>query len=146
MTAPGETLPELLIEAVDAEKMKTMAVLLRDPNPIHWDADTVRALGMGDRPVNQGPNNMAYLVNMLAGFAGGFELVRGLRVRFLANVFAGDRLVAGGVVTAVRSEAGHRVVDCDVWLRRDGDPDDTVMAGSATVVAAPLPANGVQSP
>ena len=72
----GDPLPELVIDPVDPEKMKTMAALLRDPNPIHWDVDVVRQLGMGDRPVNQGPNNMAYLVNLLAAFAGGYERVR----------------------------------------------------------------------
>ena len=133
----GDPLPELVIDPVDPEKMKTMAALLRDPNPIHWDVDVVRQLGMGDRPVNQGPNNMAYLVNLLAAFAGGYERVRGLRVRFLGNVFAGDRLVAGGTITAIDEtpdRAGHRVAHCDVWLRRDGDPDDTVMTGTATVL------------
>ena len=133
----GDPLPELVIDPVDAEKMKTMAALLRDPNPIHWDVDVVRQLGMGERPVNQGPNNMAYLVNLLAAFAGGYERVRALRVRFLGNVFGGDRLVAGGAVTAIDETPdgdGHRVAHCDVWLRRDGDPDDTVMAGTATVL------------
>ena len=62
----GDALSERVIESVDAEKMKTMALLLRDPNPIHWDVGSVRELGMGDRPVNQGPNNMAYLGGMLA--------------------------------------------------------------------------------
>jgi acyl dehydratase len=129
--SPGDALPELVIESVDPERMKTMAALLRDPNPIHWDVESVRALGIGDRPVNQGPNNMAYLVNLLAAFAGGFERVTALRVRFLGNVFAGDRLVAGGEVTGLDDDG--RTVHCSVWLRRDGDPDDTVMAGTATV-------------
>lgn len=128
----GDLLSEHVIESVDAEKMKTMALLLRDPNPIHWDVESVRELGMGDRPVNQGPNNMAYLVGMLADYAGGFDRVRSLRVRFLSNVFAGDRLVAGGQVDAVDDATGE--VSCDVWLRRDGNADDVVMAGTATVL------------
>lgn len=133
--AVGDPLPQLVIESVDAEKMKTMASILRDPNPIHWDVDAVRGLGLGDRPVNQGPNNMAYLVNLLAGFAGGHDRVRRLQVRFLANVFAGDRLVAGGAVTSVDADdaTGDQLVGCEVWLRRDGAEDDTVMAGSAVV-------------
>lgn len=131
LPAVGDELPDYVIERVDAEKMKTMALLLRDPNPIHWDVDSVRSLGMGDRPVNQGPNNMAYLVNMLAGYAGGFDRVTGLSVRFLSNVFADDRLVAGGRVAAVDVSTGR--VDCDVWLRRNDDADDVVMAGTASV-------------
>lgn len=84
--AVGDPLPDYVVERVDAEKMKTMALLLRDPNPIHWDVETVRELGMGDRPVNQGPNNMAYLVGMLADFAGGYDRVTSVSVRFLSNV------------------------------------------------------------
>lgn len=134
LPAVGNLLPPYTIERVDAEKMKTMALLLRDPNPIHWDVESVRSLGMGDRPVNQGPNNMAYLVNMLAAYAGGLDRVTRLSVRFLSNVFAGDQLVAGGRVTDVDAATGE--VDCDVWLRRKGDPEDVVMGGTARVVLA----------
>jgi acyl dehydratase len=125
----GDLLPDLVIERVNAEKMKTMAAILRDPNPIHWDVEAVQALGMGDRPVNQGPNNMAYLVSLLASYAGGYEYVSAIRVRFLASVFAGERLVAGGRVVSVDGAD----VGCEVWLRRNGDETDAVMAGTAVV-------------
>ena len=128
----GDELPQRIIESVSAEKMKTMAALLGDPNTIHWDVDDVRRLGLGDRPVNQGPNNMGYVVDMLADWAGGAANFRRLKVRFLGNVFAGDRLVAGGKVTAVRPSPEGQLVDCDVWLARDGT--EPVLAGTATVL------------
>ena len=126
--AVGDQLPRLVIESVDAEKMKTMAALLADSNPIHWDVETVRELGMGDQPVNQGPNNLGYVMNMLGEWAGGAERIQHIRVRFLDNVFAGDRLEAGGTVTAVGDDGA---VDCDVWLARDGT--HPVLAGTATL-------------
>ncbi len=125
----GDELPRMAIEAVDAEKMKTMAALLADSNPIHWDVDTVRELGMGDQPVNQGPNNLGYVMNMLGDWAGGAERIQKIRVRFLDNVFAGDRLEAGGSVTAVDVDG---TVECDVWLARDGT--HPVLAGTATLL------------
>lgn len=128
----GDELPERVIESVSAEKMKTMAALLGDPNTIHWDVDDVRRLGLGDRPVNQGPNNMGYVIDMLADWAGGPANFRRLKVRFLGNVFAEDRLVAGGKVTGVRPGSGGRLVDCDVWLARNGT--EAVLAGTATVL------------
>ena len=128
----GDELPRRIIESVSAEKMKTMAALLSDPNTIHWDTDDVRRLGLGDRPVNQGPNNMGYVIDMLAGWAGGPAGFRRLKVRFLGNVFAGDRLVAGGKVTAVRPVPEGRLVDCEVWLARDGV--EPALAGTATVL------------
>ena len=127
----GSEVPPLVVESVDAEKMKTVAALLQDSNPIHFDAGVVRALGMGDRVVNQGPSNLGYIVTMLARWAGDPGRVRRLRVRFLGNVFAGERVVARGTVTAVREEDGVRLADLDVWLERD---DDRVLDGSATVV------------
>ena len=42
---------------------------------------------MGDRPVNQGPLNMGYLMTMLARWAGGRDRVLDFRVRFLGNVW-----------------------------------------------------------
>nr|WP_221219503.1 MaoC/PaaZ C-terminal domain-containing protein [Prauserella isguenensis] len=134
-------LPEWEVPEVDAEKMKTTAALLRDPTPIHWDTAALRALGMGDRAINQGPLNMAYVMNMLAGFAGGHDRVRRLRVRFRGNVRAGDRLRAGGVVTGVRTRqhgsSGETLCDCDIELSVvDGD---TVLTGTATVA---LPEEG----
>lgn len=125
----GDELPRLVIESVDAEKMKTMAALLGDSNPIHWDVDTVRELGMGDQPVNQGPNNLGYVMNMLGEWAGGAERIQKIRVRFLDNVFAGDRLEAGGAVTEIGDDG---TVECDVWLARDGT--HPVLAGTASLL------------
>lgn len=131
----GTRLPEWRVRSVSAEKMKTTAALLADPNPIHWDVAAVRALGMGERPVNQGPLNMAYVQNMLAAFSGGHDRLRRFRVRFLDNVFAGDELRAGGVVTTVRDEAGETLADCEVVLEAaDGR---RVLTGTATVVIGP---------
>ena len=128
----GDSIPELVIASVDAEKMKTMAALLGDPNTIHWDAEDVRRLGLGDRPVNQGPNNMGYVVDMLMSWAGGPASVRRLKVRFLGNVFAGDRLTVSGVVTDVSERPEGRIAGCDVLVRRDGE--EPVLRGTAEVV------------
>jgi acyl dehydratase len=102
----GQELPSLEIEVVDAEKMKIMAALLRDPNPIHFDVDRVRALGLGDRVVNQGPTNMSYLLNMVTRWSGGVPTLKSAAVRFLGNVFAGDRVECSGRVIGVDEAAG----------------------------------------
>jgi acyl dehydratase len=129
--AAGVEVPPFLVEEVRVEPMKTVAALLHDPNPIHWDVEAVQALGMGDRAINQGPSNMAYVVNMLVAWAGDPARLRRLRVRFLGNVLAGDRLAARGVVTGVREDGGERLAELDVWLERS--EDDRVLDGTATV-------------
>jgi acyl dehydratase len=128
----GTELPPLEV-VVSAEKMKTTAALLQDPNPIHFDAHAVQALGLGDRPVNQGPLNMGYVMNMLAAFSGSHDCLRRLRVRFLANVLAGDRVRATGVVTALAASEDHDeyLAECDIDLAIVGGR--TVLRGTATV-------------
>lgn len=128
----GTELPPWEVPAVSAEKMKTMAALLHDPTAIHFDVPTLQALGMGDRPVNQGPLNMGYVMNAVTDWAGGPDRLRRLRVRFLGPVLAGQHLRVTGTVTDVREVDGETLVDCDVVLAVvDGDP---AVSGSATVV------------
>ena len=126
--AVGQALDPLIVEQVSAEKMKAMAALLEDPNPIHYDVDVVRALGYGDRPINQGPINLAWFMACAIRFAGGRERLLRTHVRFLGNVFAGERFVAEGTVTAVDANAG--TAELTIECSADGRP---VLAGTATV-------------
>jgi acyl dehydratase len=129
--AVGDALPGLRVHSVSADKIKLMALVLRDPNPIHFDLDAVAAAGLGDREVNQGGVTMAYVINMLVAWAGSREAVRTIDCRFSANVFAGDDVEVGGVITAVHEHDGRQLVDCDVWADR-GDGVRAV-SGRATV-------------
>lgn len=127
----GDRIPPREVGDVDPEKMKTVAALIHDPNPIHWDVEAVTRLGMGDRVINQGPSNMAYVVNALIDWTGDARTIRNVKVRFNGNVFAHDRVVATGVVTAVSEGDQGTVIECDVWLERD---EAKVVSGSARVV------------
>jgi acyl dehydratase len=129
----GTEIPPFVVDEVSTEKMKTMALLLRDPNPIHWNADAVREAGLGDRVINQGPTNKAFVINAIISWLGDPARLRSITVRFRGNVYGGEAVEAGGVVTAIRDEGGERLADCDVWLR-NGDGSD-VIVGTATVVA-----------
>lgn len=117
---------------VDAEKMKIMAALLEDPNPIHWDTRAVAELGLGAEPVNQGPLNMGYIQSMLAQWAGGRDRIREFRARFLGNVFGGQTVRAGAEVTAVVQRPEGQGVECEIWLDVEGV--GRVMSGTATVI------------
>ena len=117
--AVGDRIPEWRLASVSPERMGLLAAILRDPNPIHWDRAEVAARGLGDRLINQGPINVAYVCNAIAAWAGPTTL-RSLTVRFTANVFDGDEVVAGGTVTAVDEAGGEVLATCDVWLDRAG--------------------------
>jgi 3-hydroxybutyryl-CoA dehydratase len=122
----GDTLPPFVIDSVSAAAMKEWAVFLADPNPIHLDPAVVKAKGLGDRVINQGPANVAYLMNMLMqAFPQG--TIAAMESRFVDNVYAEDRLTAGGSVTAVEDS----VVCCDIWLRADSR--DAVITGTARI-------------
>ncbi len=124
----GDELATLEIAAVSAEKMKVMALILDDPNPIHFDSEAVRKLGLGEKPINQGPNGVAYVINMLLACDPQVRSVARIKLRFMANTYAGDNLTAGGTVTAI--EAPEQI-ECDVWLKRG---DETIVAGNATLL------------
>ena len=117
---------------VDAQRMKLMAALLADPNPIHFDPRVLAGLGMDERPVNQGPLNMGYLQTMLARWAGGRERLLTFQVRFQGNVLAGDRVRAEGTVTGLRASERGRIATCDLRLEVLGGT--TALTGTAEVL------------
>jgi acyl dehydratase len=111
----------------DPERMKLMAALLRDPNPIHFDVESVTALGLGDRVITQGPMTVSYLADMLTAWGGGTDTLRSLHVRMLGNVFAGDTVVCRGRVVEV-DDAGEAVVEVEAVVG-----DVPVVKGTARV-------------
>ena len=124
--AAGDAIPSFVIESVSPEAMKEWSVFLADPNPIHLDVEVVKAKGLGDRVINQGPINVAYMMNMLmAAFPG--ARIEAMDSRFLDNVYAGDKVVASGRITAIDGDR----VDCEFSL--DAEGRGTVNSGTATM-------------
>ena len=123
----GDALPPFVIERVRPEMMRDWSVFLADPNPIHLDVAAVQAKGLGDKRINQGPINVAYMMNMLLAAFPGAQIVA-MDSRFLDNVYEGDRVTASGTVTAV--EDGR--VSCEFSLDVEGR--GTVNSGTATLI------------
>lgn len=124
----GDSLPDFVVECVSTEAMKQWSVYLADPNRIHLDPEAVRAKGLGERVINQGPINVAYMMNLLlAAFPGG--RIESMTSRFLDNVYGGERVVARGHVSAA---AGGRYT-CEVFL--ESDERGVVNTAVATVQA-----------
>jgi 3-hydroxybutyryl-CoA dehydratase len=123
----GDALPPFVIEHVSPDAMKAWAVFLADPNPIHLDVEVVKAKGLGDRVINQGPANVAYMMNMLmAAFPG--ATIAAMDSRFLDNVYGGDTVTAQGSITAVD---GNRI-SCAFTLDVEGR--GSVNSGTATLL------------
>jgi acyl dehydratase len=113
-TGAGGELPEWSLDRVDPASMKVLALLLADPNPLHYDLAAARRAGFGER-VNQGPANTAFLINMLrAAFPGG--RVTRLRVQLRGSVLAGQPVRAGGRIVGREPLDGGESVTCEVHL------------------------------
>ncbi|GGN80656.1 MaoC/PaaZ C-terminal domain-containing protein [Nocardia rhizosphaerihabitans] len=130
----GDELPERLVTAVRAEDIRMVALILRDPNPIHYDLAAVQAAGLGDRAINQGGATMAYVMNLLTEWAGSRKALRSIECSFRGNVAAGDDVSVGGRVTAVEPTTDGALVDVEVWADVVGGR--RAIAGSATVFLA----------
>ena len=126
----NDEIPSLIIPSVDPQKMKTMAALLRDPYPIHWDVDGNEKMGIKGKVVNQGPLNLSYIVNMLMSWQGS-DCIRRLTVRFTGWVLDGDTLSAHGKVISVFNSNDEIQAKCEIWLGRDGE---RLLEGEAIVV------------
>jgi acyl dehydratase len=128
----GDIIPPWLMAEVSAERMRTMAAILRDPNPLHWDREAVASLSLdlGRRTINQGPLGLGYMVNMLHSWAGP-DCIRRLVTRFPQVVLDGEEVIARGQISALRSENGERLADCNIRLEHK--ERGVLLEGEATV-------------
>ena len=128
----GDPIPEWVMENVSPERMRTMAAILRDPNPLHWDRQAVDALklGLGERTINQGPLGLGYMVNMLHAWAGP-GCIRRMVTRFPQVVLDGERVVARGTITALSNAGGELLADCRISLEHA--QRGVLLEGEATV-------------
>ena len=125
----GDIIPEWDMPSVERSRMRTMAAILRDPNPVHWDPNLVKQIGYGDKTINQGPLGLSYMVNMLHDWMGP-GCVKRIFMTFPMAVMSEDHIIARGSVTGVSETDGGWLIDCDIWLDR---ASERPLAGNATV-------------
>ena len=122
----GDPIPELEL-TVDLPSMQVFSLIMDDPNPIHFDPAHTEALGMGDKPINQGTLNMAYPLDALLAVVGDPARIVRFQCRFLGSVVADDVVTAGGVVTSV----ADGTASVELWLDKAGA--GRVLSGTALV-------------
>ncbi len=131
----GDEVPSWVMARVAPERMRTMAAILRDPNPVHWDPSVVEKIGFGHHTINQGPLGLSYMINMLHDWAGP-RAIRRIVMRFPLVVLDGDHITAKGRVTNIRQADGEWIADCDIWLEREGT--EPPLEGTASVALGSL--------
>ena len=121
----------LFFNDVNEQNLKTWSDILHDPNPIHLDKDYIKNAGLGEKRINQGPANVAYLINMLeANFPDGFG--SDLDVRFMQNVLEGDVVEASGKIREVREDSAATTIQCELELKTD--TNGIVLSGTGSVL------------
>jgi acyl dehydratase len=103
------------------------STLLQDPNPIHLDGNAAHQLGIGTRPVNQGPANISYLYNMLAESLPDGRVVA-LDARMTGSISVGDLVEVTGRITAVEDYGTGTAIRCALVLRSVPDGAEAVVA------------------
>ena len=99
--------------------MHDMAAVLDDPNPIHLSGEAAAAAGLGDRPVNQGPVNIGYILDMLRARSASSCATSACACSPTCSPATAP--IAGGRVESVETDRdGRFLAQCLVWLEIDG--------------------------
>jgi acyl dehydratase len=129
--AVGTELPTLVKPAITKDTLKVYGPAAGDPNPMHVDDEFAKNAGYPG-VFAHGMLSMGYLGEFLHQAAGGVAHIRKFRARFAKLTWPGDIVSCKGVVTAVRTEGGTKLVDCDIWT--ETQTGERKVTGSATLV------------
>jgi len=102
--AVGDEIPALR-RTVTQEQISAYALAAGDPNPIHTDEELARAFGF-PTTIAHGMLSLAILAECVARWAGGYDRVAHLGVRFSRPLLRGDTIVCSGRVTEIDASAG----------------------------------------
>jgi acyl dehydratase len=102
--AVGTEIPTLT-RTVTQEQVSAYAVAAGDPNPIHTDPELARAFGF-PAPIAHGMLNLAILTEAVAAWAGGYDRVAAVSVRFSKPLIVGDTITCSGRVVDVDAAGG----------------------------------------
>ena len=125
----GMPLPQATYGPMDRLSYISVAIILRDTNPLHLDRVYAQERGLPD-VVQQGPLNETFLYRFLTDWLHHPWDLRKTRLRFAANVFPGDRLTCGGVVKRVYHAHDEPRVDCELW--QQNQKGEKILTGEAT--------------
>lgn len=125
----GMPLPQATYGPMDRLAYIPIAIILRDTNPLHLDRVYAQERGLPD-VVQQGPLNETFLYRFLTDWLHHPWDLRKTKLRFAANVFPGDRLTCGGVVTRAYHVNDEPLVDCEIW--QQNQKGEKILTGEAT--------------
>lgn len=125
----GQELPERS-NRVDRAQLVQYAGASGDFNPIHWNDEFAKAVGLPG-VISHGMFTMALVARMLGDWAGDPGVVKKLSVQFRKEVRPEETVVAKGRV--VEKDEATRTVKVELWaeLQRDGETIKPIKNGEA---------------
>jgi acyl dehydratase len=127
--SPGDEL-DRTIDDLRGEDTKLIAALLQDPYPPHFDSRQASELGYPGL-LNQGPANLAYMLQPIVRELGAPTDLEGFETRFHDMVFEDETLRATATVEEMIPEDGSGgLVEFAVCLRKEND--DIAVDGTVT--------------
>ena len=130
----GQALPSLEL-TLTLPKLVAYAGATWDWHRYHYDTDFARAAGL-PAPFVDGPMLAGLLAKLVLDWAGPEARLLKLALRYRSMVYAGERIVCRGQVTAVEERNGHPVTICELGIDK-GDGDTVIRAARAEVELPP---------
>ena len=127
----GEELPERS-NTVDRAQLVMYAGASGDFNPIHWNEDFAKMVGLPG-VISHGMFTMALVARVVTDWVGDPSTVRKLSVQFRKEVRPDEKVVAKGRITEKDDDA--RTVRIELWaeVERDGETVFPIKNGEAVV-------------
>lgn len=104
---------------VPQESMDTWAKILDDPNPIHLDVNSVKSLGLGDKTINQGPANIAYIMNMLEQNFPNSQIIK-MNNKMTNSILEGELVNVSGQILNIKDKESQSIISCTLKLTAEG--------------------------
>jgi acyl dehydratase len=104
---------------VPQESMDTWAKILDDPNPIHLDVNSVKSLGLGDKTINQGPANIAYIMNMLEQNFPNSQIIK-MNNKMTNSILEGELVNVSGQILNIKEKKSQLIISCTLKLTAEG--------------------------
>ena len=104
---------------VPQESMDTWAKILDDPNPIHLDVNSVKSLGLGDKTINQGPANIAYIMNMLEQNFPNSQIIK-MNNKMTNSILEGELVNVSGKILNIKEKKSQLIISCTLKLTAEG--------------------------
>lgn len=113
------------------ENMNLWAEILNDPNPIHLDKELVKSIGLGNKTINQGHANIAYIINAIESNFPNAEIVR-LDNKMTDIIVEGDMINVSGYIKNVLKQNNSSMITC--YLELSTSPEKLSVISEADIL------------